>query len=543
MATNLGNSSSFAEIGTTINFALNEWKHACALLSNTINLYVSACATLKTTCAVPVHRSSGYPEIEEVLVTVDSNLELLELEEEKLRSTRALLTTLRNNSTTLARVNKLPQEILSHVFVLAKSHCVHDEDFGSHDPAAVCSYWRRIAMNTPNLRSHIDIGSGSPERLVRLSLDRTKDHPIHIHVHEVDTNPPGTGFARKAEAEKVVELLEPHIHRVRALNVRSQSKFSAFTSTMLKFWLRRGNSRFSKSLIVSRPTANGLLHLHSSNKNKNEFSPNVRDVLLSLNKLHLQSVMINWDSNTYQSLIDLRLDFTKIRVSIPVSQFASILSASPAISTIKLGGINITGAEEWNNPGPIVLASLKVLKLFGMESHSLRIALSMIGLPDSPVELSISFMGDSDMHDELMDFFRGARITTLHLRSHKAGSGLSPACLPLSELHTIILEDHQWVLPLVRGSGPTSSQSTSLFPRLTAILLQCQIEFECLKLFVGSFGVQELRLEQCVPAYRDDLSLDAMGSLLLGEYPRIWCYVSDAIDSTFRLPCRTVLDD
>ncbi|KAG8708465.1 hypothetical protein FRC09_001249 [Ceratobasidium sp. 395] len=441
MATNLGNSSSFAEIGTTINFALNEWKHACALLSNTINLYVSACATLKTTCAVPVHRSSGYPEIEEVLVTVDSNLELLELEEEKLRSTRALLTTLRNNSTTLARVNKLPQEILSHVFVLAKSHCVHDEDFGSHDPAAVCSYWRRIAMNTPNLRSHIDIGSGSPERLVRLSLDRTKDHPIHIHVHEVDTNPPGTGFARKAEAEKVVELLEPHIHRVRTLN------------------------------------------------------------------------------------------------------FASILSASPAISTIKLGGINITGAEEWNNPGPIVLASLKVLKLFGMESHSLRIALSMVGLPDSPVELSISFMGDSDMHDELMDFFRGARITTLHLRSHKAGSGLSPACLPLSELHTIILEDHQWVLPLVRGSGPTSSQSTSLFPRLTAILLQCQIEFECLKLFVGSFGVQELRLEQCVPAYRDDLSLDAMGSLLLGEYPRIWCYVSDAIDSTFRLPCRTVLDD
>ncbi|KAG8784261.1 hypothetical protein FRC12_018856 [Ceratobasidium sp. 428] len=233
MATNTGDSSSFLEIGTTIKSALNEWENARSLLFTTINLYISACAVLKTACARPAYYSNGYVGIEEALATVDFYLGALELEEEKLRSMRASLTTLRNKSTTLARVNKLPPEILSYVFSLAKSHCVHDEDFGSHGPAAVCVYWRHIATNAPNLWSHVDIGPGTRERLAKLLLGRTKDCPIHIHAHELDTDSTNGESTPEGEAEEVVKLLEPHIGRVRSLDIHSRSKSSAFISAVL----------------------------------------------------------------------------------------------------------------------------------------------------------------------------------------------------------------------------------------------------------------------------------------------------------------------
>ncbi|KAG8698832.1 hypothetical protein FRC09_006997 [Ceratobasidium sp. 395] len=360
MAANLDDSSSFVEIGTTINSALNEWKHACALLSNTINFYASACAALKTTCAVPVYRSSGYPRIEETLLTVNSHLELLELEEEKLRDTRALLTTLRNKSTTLAPVNKLPQEILSYVFFLAKSHCVHDEDFGSHGPTIVCSHWRHVAMNTPNLWTHIDIGPGIPERLAQLLLERTKDYPIYVHAHEPDANPSGNQSSLEDEAKMAIDLLKPHIHRVRGFIIQSRKTSSSFISAMIKLWLSRGSPSFSKYLLVSRPPARDVLRVRttkSQSANPTSRPKKVERVLLTLDVLHLQGLTISYDSNAYQGLTDLRLDFTKHSGdSIPVSHFANILSSSSAISILKLGGINITDTEGWSSPGPTVPA-------------------------------------------------------------------------------------------------------------------------------------------------------------------------------------------
>ncbi|KAG8787682.1 hypothetical protein FRC12_015359 [Ceratobasidium sp. 428] len=555
MATNLGDISSFVEIGAAKNSALNEWKHACALLSNAINFYASACTTLRTTCAVPAYHSSGYPGIEETLLIVDSHLGLLELEEEKLRSTRALLTALRNRSTTLAPVNKLPQEILSYVFILAKSYCVHDEDFGSHDPAAVCSDWRRIAINTPNLWAHIDIGPGTPERLTKLLLNRTKDYPIYIHAHELDANPSDNESSPEDEAKMAVDLLEPHIHRARGFVLKSQRDSRSFTSAMLKMWLSYGSSTSSKYLLVSRPTASMMrVHIKKSRSKRptdRSKSENAEDVLSSLKVLHLQGVTISYDSKAYRGLTDLRLDFSNnLRDSIPVFHFANILSSSPDLSILKLGGIDITDTEGWSSPGPIHLGSLKVLKLFGMRSDSLRLVLSLIGLPDSPVELSLSFMEYSDMYDELVAFFRGACITTLHLCHEETYnspeyrlSDLPPPWLPISGLHTLILENHHLPSSIAEYISPTSSQSTSL-PRLAVILLQCRVHFESLIVLVSDLGVQELYLEQCVAAEESNIGLEAMRyALLLYYLGLLRCSVSDTIDSTSRLPCRTVLDD
>ncbi|KAG8787685.1 hypothetical protein FRC12_015362 [Ceratobasidium sp. 428] len=541
-STSTGNSSSFVEIGTTIKSALNEWENARSVLVTTINLYVSACAVLQTACARPAYYSNG---IEEALATVDFFLETLKLEEEKLRSARTSLTVLRNKSTTLSRVNKLPPEILSYVFVLAKSHCVHDEDFGPHGPAAVCTYWRQTATNTPNLWSHIDIGPGTRERLAKLLLDRTKDYPIHIHAHELDTDSTDGEPTLEGEAEEVVKLLEPHIGRVRSLDIQSRSKSSAFIPAMLKMWLFYGSPLFSKSLLVSRPTSGVLLRVQAGQTpsvKRTRKTKNADDILLSLDTLHLQGVTISYNSNAYRDLTDLRLDLTKEPDSIPISQLANILSASPAISILKLGGIDIIGEGEWVSSDPVILGSLKVLKLFGIENNSLRLVLSLIGLPDTPVELSLSFTGYLNIHDELVAFFRGARISVLHLCSYRADTNLSPTWLPLSELRTLILENHQWNFLSMRGLGATSSQSTP-FPRLTVILLRCQIGYGYLQTFINNFYVRELYLEQCVPVYRGGMSPQVMGDLLFKKYPRLRCCVSDTVDSTSRLPCRTVLND
>ncbi|KDQ09504.1 hypothetical protein BOTBODRAFT_164638 [Botryobasidium botryosum FD-172 SS1] len=119
---------------------------------------------------------------------------------------------LRNRSTTLIHINRLPSECISQIFTMGSSpRPMDEEDPTSDDPSwnspvkpfrliipAVCRRWRDIALNTPRLWSTIEFSDAAPFGYSELMLKRSRDCPLSIRVD----------FSRpKSEITTVLHLL------------------------------------------------------------------------------------------------------------------------------------------------------------------------------------------------------------------------------------------------------------------------------------------------------------------------------------------------
>ncbi|QRV94806.1 F-box-like domain-containing protein [Ceratobasidium sp. AG-Ba] len=93
--------------------ALDEWKIARMLLSQTIQSYVAACNTVRTAYAEAASECPRHSTVtEDACATIDVALESLAFDEQTLYNARMSLGTVRNQSASLIRLNLLPPEIL-----------------------------------------------------------------------------------------------------------------------------------------------------------------------------------------------------------------------------------------------------------------------------------------------------------------------------------------------------------------------------------------------------------------------------------------------
>ncbi|KAG8744028.1 hypothetical protein FRC12_014909, partial [Ceratobasidium sp. 428] len=251
---------------------------------------------------------------------------------------------MQNNSTALAPINRLPPEILAHVLVLSGPYCArkNQKSMKFHDLAAVCVYWRRVAMNATDLWAHIDIGPGTSSGLTDLMLARAKNSPLHVHVFV----PRDFNFKPISveEADKLMTTLALCIHRVWRLDVESNEEgLSDFITRVLHLWLECGNVDVFRTLAIYHPRMsynpvdyegiNGGIAISKSG--------NAERMLRSFNRLHLESVDFGWNSSVYYGLVDLRLVFHESSgwdedFSVTATQLAATLSASPELAILKL---------------------------------------------------------------------------------------------------------------------------------------------------------------------------------------------------------------
>ncbi|KAG8713200.1 hypothetical protein FRC08_013570, partial [Ceratobasidium sp. 394] len=271
-----------------------------------------------------------------------------------------------NNPLATPCIHALPPEILARIFALSKGYCFHNsrERVSLHNVAAVCDQWRQLAISTPGLWAHIDIGPTTPTDLTRLLLARTGDTPVHIHVYEPQPELPSDLDYLKQKSRKVLPMLKPCIHRVCTLNVESYAYSTKFVGSVLNLWLDRGSTTLPRSLLVHRPFFDGVLSVNEPKPGTRvSQSKNAELVPRSINTLHLEGSMLPWDSNAYRGLVDLRLQFWRCEVSASTSQLASIISASPELAILKLGHLCLTRSKDWNQPAPILLSHLRLLDL------------------------------------------------------------------------------------------------------------------------------------------------------------------------------------
>ncbi|KAG8775593.1 hypothetical protein FRC12_001399 [Ceratobasidium sp. 428] len=532
-----------AGIQPTIESAFAEWKSARSLLAATIQSYLSTCSNLHTTCANPVFQPATRFAVEEALVAIDTELESLALEEDMLCNGRTLLAATRNYSARLTRVNALPSEILARIFAFSKTYnyCIDDGYLRPDSFTSVCVYWRQVALAATDLWTHIDIGPTTPYGLTELLLDQSKDTPIHVHVIESeeasDTGDPDACTCGCA-AEEIMSQLEPHIHRLRTLKIMADSADGEIIPAILDEWSTLDDIGAPVSLSVVRPYSKRVLLIPIEKKPPY----NLENLLLAFNSVHLDCVRFKWASSAYRGLVDLRLSFCRyVRISMP--QLFDILSSCPGLHTLKLKKLRVNRVENWTQPDPVAMGHLKTINLTGIEIGSTGLVLSLIALPEFYTELSIKITPIGPIDNQLVDFFTRSRLATLYCRGPPDHLPHDWAYLPFRHLprfRKLVLNDFFLVdAPEIQSSTPfsLSGLQTTL---CSVIFLKSRLDFESLKNLVVSFGIQDLRLERCLPygAHRD---MEDIRTSFLEVSPELRCSVSN-IDSTKRHAFRVMFE-
>jgi hypothetical protein len=145
------------------------WKSLHEALTGLVQDYRDTCILLQSECAQLPRSPADRAYLENAMSTLNSKLASIYLSEGQLLESRIVLQRTRNRSHLVA-INSLPDEILAYVFALANCHCYYDSEdryepcqYGMSSPsvlAGVCQRWRRLAIGTPLLWSHIDLNLG-----------------------------------------------------------------------------------------------------------------------------------------------------------------------------------------------------------------------------------------------------------------------------------------------------------------------------------------------------------------------------------------------
>ncbi|KAG8765945.1 hypothetical protein FRC12_007183 [Ceratobasidium sp. 428] len=453
---------------------------------------------------------------------------------------------MRDGSTTLAPANTLPPEILTCIFTLWKSrwNCYRDDGLDFHDLAAVCSYWRQVAINTPELWAHIDISPSTPVGFTELLLKRAGDSPIEIHLHEANT------FTSKpASMEKMdqtMSLLSQHLHYISALDIDSNGCFPDFLTHTLNTWLDCTERGDLDALTVAFPNAKSVLSFSNTLIVEPE---KTEEILCLLYEVHLENLYFDWDSKIYWNLADLRLVFDCDKGNFPTIstlELTNILRKSPKLEMLKLESLAIRETEDWAREAPIAMMHLSILNLVNMEPDSLRLLLPLITVSSPLPEIVLCIAVGSQMQDELEAFLVRSKITTLYcLDQDDSYSGYFPLpCRQLvDDLRTLILDDVN-ITKTMSGGGNRRTSQASAHP-LSVTLVDCTVDLGTLQTFILNYDTQTLRFEVCQldPAAKHDFEdLHGLRDSLLETFPELDCTISD-VDSAWDWVCYKMYED
>ncbi|KAG8721334.1 hypothetical protein FRC09_008054 [Ceratobasidium sp. 395] len=524
--------SSLLEYESAIQSALTEWKAARALLSSTIQSYLVACATLHAMCIRPSSQAQEHFFVEEAFKLVDLELRSMTFEEDELRDTRILLSKMRNTSTRLALANTLPVEILEKIFLQSRTYCAHDSGakLSYNALTGVSTYWRRVAINTPELWTHIDVGPDiSTQSLAKVLLGRTRDIPVYMHVFE----PTVSG---DSAITKLTGFLAPFINRVCSLDLETYSHSRNLAKSVIDLWIKRGSSML-RELTIYRP--NGSEVLRPTNPRVTEGQ---RKTLPALQILHLHSSKFSWDSPVYHGLVDLRIqgdDFADIEIS--ALQLANVLAMSPDMASLRLWRVRIAASRGWV-PTPIVLGRLHVLNLVHLFGEGVGPVLPLISQPNPAAQLCVGLSLLDGTVDEFKAFCSRSCIHTLFCDTQCLSAVFQVS--PRLDISHLVLNNPgiHW---MYREDAPPASTLIPLSQVSQLTLLWCVLTVETLVKFVAHSGIKALRLESCLLANESDNKLAPfplyLQAALIEASPGVECIISDT-DTLRQLPCRIGFD-
>ncbi|KAL5632259.1 hypothetical protein ACGC1H_000307 [Rhizoctonia solani] len=433
---------------------LRQLKAAGETLRTSIEAYVAISSAVQNDIIKGNILSGLLPELSSCL---ESEFGFITSLEQKLRQARASIGQVHNYCNRVSPINRLPSEILTRIFHLVSADPCHlcpqdlPADFSRYlnsnsypdQLAHVCSRWRKVAISSPFLWTHIDLtphATAGRRLFGRQVAYESRSNHIALDIHLDDR-----GCTSSASYD--VKMILSHLaSRAKSLEfIIISDKIQSFHSSALKSIISKCSPQNFKKLCVHSDVffpnpfvsdSNLEIPLDADRPPKIlRWTERQMDAkLLGITTLHLQGVFFYWSSMLYHGLVDLRLSSPPKTnpYHISSSSLVMILSASPELKILHFSLELLANEAPGDEPNssainPVPLQNLEVLHVSTIRARDSRRSAFPIGsffellAPGSkPLRLTIHTPGkpsDTVFGNATRAFFARSNVERLSIRT------------------------------------------------------------------------------------------------------------------------------
>jgi hypothetical protein len=487
------------------------WKSLHEALTGLVQDYRDTCVLLQSECAQLPRSPADRAYLENAMSTLNSKLALIHLSEGQLLESRIVLQRIRNRSHLVA-INSLPDEILAYVFALANCHCYYDSEnryepcqYGMSSPsvlAGVCQRWRRLAIGTPLLWSHIDLNLGGNEagwlyQRAKLWLERALGAPLYIRVWELDgTEIP---YHLRIKDWDIEALLAPCVQQFSVLDLVWEDHRPILEFIVIRMWLEKGSPSSVKSLMLSCSDTPSDYDPDSQLK---MLTPRIclpdetsKPLLQAVSSLSLDNMYIPLAVQTFHGLLNLELRSASVSNSdFALSTFGQVIAENPQLRSLTIEDLDAE-CRVHTAIDPVQLEHLEILNL---HTTSPGPVLSVLAPKSRALSLSFTLPNEETHTKELLAFLSRTGVSTLRLqpissdRSHY--QWLSVICSPHTRVSRLALVN--FTFP--DGLCDLFSDFAHLVAPLPSLyLVSCNVRSDLLRQILVARSVQSLHIWSC----------------------------------------------
>ncbi|KAG8694892.1 hypothetical protein FRC08_008197 [Ceratobasidium sp. 394] len=234
------------------------WNNSRKHLEDAIQSYLEHSQALETTVLHRGDGTFGCGALGELFAKVREEQASINPRNEKLKRASVALNRIYNQSTTFVPIRSLSHDVLVYIFTLVWDKC---RFFPSSDRqitrceitktilavSHVCTDWRRLAINTPTLWTHVDIidngrytrGRGEWDRMW---LGRVGSAPLSVQVAIQDN-------AERNYTKGALNWLVPHLSKVYSLGLHADSRHRL--QAALAYWMSNGTPGAVQALTLA----------------------------------------------------------------------------------------------------------------------------------------------------------------------------------------------------------------------------------------------------------------------------------------------------
>ncbi|KAJ1307671.1 hypothetical protein OPQ81_001764 [Rhizoctonia solani] len=527
---------------------MEELMTSCELLDSALERYYDACIALES----EVYHNFAQTDLHgEFLKKLADKLKSSTSHKKKLGRCEMALRRVRNHSPTIAPINALPPEVLARIFCML--HPCNFKNCSSLDItvpmypdtlAQVCSRWRRIAIGSCALWSHIDLSLSSDKNLSQRLLSRAKVFSSRSDEWLLDIHIGGTGS--DGNIDSLAKFCTPIAMQVKSLEVFSGGSYvdpdhfkNLYNPLFNTFFTQCVPGTLNHLAILGKFSKYNPIWSAGRDNYIEGFTARTRveqtqldELLLGIQVLDLGINCIPPNSRVYQGLVELRLMGPEMRLD--ETHFLGILAASPQLRILYL---DITIRNTSQSPAKVQLNELEVLFLSWVEDKWSVLRLLCLGT--QPIKLIFEARNRLSMSRstamEFVKLIEGSSVTELYVHQVKDTPGcgevlfnpfqlleLTPYLRTLALSGGRVEQPRRWLV----SKTSTSSSIHSPPPLHTLHLVEVSIDWDSLLELSQVHDIQRITIRDCTLYTEKGISRiqqdqEVIRSILAGVCPTV----------------------
>ena len=304
-------------------------------------------------------------------------------------------------------IYRLPEEILSSIFVIGVCQFGDQDSLLVPSLMLVCRYWRDVVFNSPELWSTICISPHDPLEKARRKLARSKSVPLDITVNFTPRSESATGVMENII--RAMDLLRPSLWRARSFRLSVPNRPQAHAALM----------RCKEDAPLLETLSICIYHSMQEDHYSSPCLPLFNRRTPRLRSCSFTSFNFGWDMEIVSRLRVLQLGGYWNGFSPSVDKLLEMLRSCPQLEELALRNMSDADPEGFMHSEPELVSS-KVVKLPRLIKASfyysgnlrVRMLLSQISFP-ALESLEFCYL---DNLTPILEYLRQQSLTSLPLR-------------------------------------------------------------------------------------------------------------------------------